>query len=198
MTDVEKKVNKVFRQITEIGYFDEVKGNEPIYPVLDELMINIPTIMTDYVNESQKVYGCCLVFSAYMIEKLKEEGVNAHMVASVEGDAIRASVIYQDGADFYIANPVEHIEYFTAENIAPEDRKNYYVADTCKLKSWSDDLNHSRFTLDEFVEKYGKVWLFGYPEKSTTLNKAMISRYDDENCIAPPDFARFDVKKLIR
>lgn len=198
MTEVEKKVNKAFRKITEIGYFDVVKGNEPIVPVLNKSMDEIPTIMTEQVNGSSKAYGCCFVFSACMIEMLKNDGVNAHMVASVEGEGIRASVIYQDGNEFYIANPVEHIEYFTAENIAPEDRKNYYVADTCKLKSWNDDLNHSRFTLDEFVEKYGKVWLFGYPEKSTTLNKAMISSYDDENCIAPPDSARFDVKKLIR
>ena len=198
MTEVEKKVNKAFRKIKEIGYFDVVKGNEPIYPVLDELMINIPTIMTDYVNESQKVYGCCFVFSACMIEKLKEEGVNAHMVASVEGEGIRASVIYQDGNDFYIANPVEHIEHFTDEDIALEDRKNYYIGDTCKLKSDKDGCDHSRFTLDEFVERYGKVWLFGYPEESTSLNEAMVSRYDDENCIAPPDAAQFDVKKLIK
>ena len=60
------------------------------------------------------------------LEILSKYNINAYMVTSIEGNGIRASVLYEDNGEMFIANPVEDIEYFTEKKIRPEDRYKYF------------------------------------------------------------------------
>lgn len=196
ITRTEKVINAAFREITEKGFFDIEKGNEPIPAVFNEEMSKIPSLMTDYVNSCG--YGCCFVFTAYMLKILAKYNINAYMVTSVEGNGIRASVLYEDDGEMFIANPVEDIEYFTKYRIKPEDRHKYYIDDTCTIVINEQQHNDSRYTIKEFSEKYGQLWVLGKmdSEGTITLSQAMSNRLN--NCIAPPEQANLDVKRLIR
>ena len=61
MTNISEVINLAFREITEKGLFDKIKGNEPIKKANDKPMSEVPGIMTEYVNDCG--YGCCFVFS---------------------------------------------------------------------------------------------------------------------------------------
>lgn len=129
MPNIKDVVNMAFRGITKKGFLDIEKGNLPITKVLNKEMFMIPDEMIGYVNECG--YGCCFVFSSYMLKILRDYGINTYMVTSKEGNGIRASVLYEDNGEMYIANPVEDIECFTEKGIKPEDRYKYYVEDSC-------------------------------------------------------------------
>ena len=74
---------------------------------------------------------------------------------------------------------------------------NYYIADTANMVMDNNIHNDSRYTLEEFQEKYGKVWLVGSMNNNTkTLNEEMSNI--NNKCIAPPDEATYDIKKLQR
>ena len=196
MTKIENIINIAFREITSKGYFDIEKGNAPIPAVFNKEMSVIPEEMTKYVNECG--YGCCFVFSAYMLEILKKYNINAYMVTSIEGNGIRASVLYEDEGQMFIANPVEDIEYFTANNIKPADRSKFYEGDTCNITIDGKQHNDSRYTIEEFCDKYGQLWVLGKMDSdaSMTLAEAMGKRLD--NCIAPPEKANVEIKSFIR
>ena len=196
MTNVSKIINLAFREITEKGFFDEKKGNEPIPKAINKSMSDVPDIMTEYVNNCG--YGCCFVFSAYMLKILEEYGVNAYMVTSIEGTGLRASVLYEDNGEMYIANPVEDIEYFTENGVKPEERHNYYIGDTCTMVIDGIEHNDSRYTIEDFSKKYGQLWVLGKmgKESDLTLSESMSKRKD--NCIAPPEEANISVNTLIR
>lgn len=196
MNKIETIVDAAFREITEKGFFDIQKGNEPIPAVFNKEMSIIPNVMTDYVNTCG--YGCCFVFSAYMLKILEKYGINAYMVTSVEGNGIRASVLYEDNGEMFIANPVEDIEYFTEKQIKPEDRHQYYIGDTCTMIIDGQQHNDSRYSVEDFCKKYGQLWVLGKmdSEESMTLAQAMDGR--PNNCIAPPEKANINIKSLIR
>ena len=196
MSKIEKIINIAFREITSKGYFDIEKGNAPIPAVFNSKMSVIPTEMTKYVNECG--YGCCFVFSAYMLEILERYDINAYMVTSVEGNGIRASVLYEDDGKMFIANPVEDIEYFTANNVSSAERNKYYDGDTCNMTKEGKVHNDSRYTVEELCNKYGQLWVLGKmnSDETMTLSEAMSKRLD--NCIAPPEKANIKIKELIR
>jgi len=196
MGKIETVVNTAFREITKKGIFDIEKGNEPIPTVLNKEMSTIPDLMTEYVNSCG--YGCCFVFSAYMLKILEKYDINAYMIASVEENGIRASVLYEDNGIMYIANPVEDVEYFTEKQIKPEDRHEYYIGDTCTMVIDGQEHNDSRYTVEEFCEKYGKVWLLGKmnSQETKTLSQAMNEM--GNKCILPPEEADVNIKTLIR
>ena len=187
-------VNLAFREITEKGFFDKKKGNEPIPGVFNKPMSVIPDVMTEYVNDCG--FGCCFVFSAYMIKILEQYGINAYMVTSIEDTGLRASVLYEDDGEMFIANPVEDIEYFTEKEIKLEDRCNYYIGNTATMMIDGNQHNDSRYTVEEFSKKYGQIWILGKMDSKSglTLSEAMSKRLG--NCIAPPDKANINIKKL--
>lgn len=199
MKKTELIINNAFREITEKGVFDIVKGNEPIPKIANKEMSIIPTELTNYVNECG--YGCCFVFSAYMLNILNKYNINAYLIATIEykdeKKGTRGSVLYEDDGKWYVANPVEDIEYFTKNNIPFKERKNYYLDDTATMIVDGIKHNDSRFTLEEFQEKYGTIWLVvSMNNNQKTLNEEMKNTKD--KCIAPPEYANYDLKKLIR
>jgi len=196
MKKIETIINAAFREITEKGYFDIEKGNKPIPEVFNKEMSIIPDAMTDYVNSCG--YGCCFVFSAYMLKILEKYNINAYMVTSIEGNGIRASVLYEDNGELFIANPVEDIEYFTEEQIKPEDRHKYYIGDTCTMVINGQKHNDSRYSVEDFCKKYGQLWVLGKmnSQESMTLAQAMKERLN--NCIAPPKESNINIKSLIK
>ena len=204
-----KKIDKIntkeivdfaFREITSIGIFNEKKGNKPIIPVLNRHMYVIPDAMTKAITEHKKDYGvgCCFVFSAYMMKILNNYGINNFMVATTEGNGIRASVMYEDDNTFYIANPVEDIEYFTQKHIySKKTRAKYYEGNTSTITINGKPHNSSRYTLDEFCKKYGNIWIIGSMSANSDekLSNSINSRFDRQ--IMPPEDANFDVKQLL-
>lgn len=159
-------------------------------------MSKIPNAMTDYVNECG--YGCCFVFSAYMIEILNKYGINSYMIGTVEDTGTRASVMYEDNGEFYFANPVEDIEYFTEHNIKPEDRADFYDGDSATMTIDGNKHNDSRYTLDEFCKKYGTMWVIGSMNNNSqdTLGTQFSSMQN--RTIMPPEQANYDIKKLLK
>lgn len=196
MSKVSEIVDYAFREITSKGYFDVDEGNKPIPGVWNKSMSCIPSAMTQFVNECGK--GCCFVFSAYMMKILNEHSINNFMVATVEGEGIRASVMYEDDGEFYIANPVEDIEFFTEHGIKPEDRAKFYDGESATMVVGDDSHNDSRYTLEEFEKKYGTIKVIGSMNKDseTTLCESMSTR--ESKIIMPPEKANYDVKKLLR
>ena len=199
MRKIDIIINSAFREITEKGVFDIAKGNEPIPKIANKEMSLVPSELTNYVNDCG--YGCCFVFSSYMLNILNRYNINAYLIATVEyyGDkkGTRASVLYEDNGKWYVANPVEDIEYFTNNNVPFEERKKYYLDDTATMIVDGITHNDSRYTLEEFQEKYGTIWLVGsMNDNPKTLNEEMSNIKD--KCIAPPEQANYDLKRLIK
>ena len=195
MSKVSEVVDRAFREITLKGYFDKVEGNKPIGAIMKEPMSSIPSAMTQHVNAGGK--GCCFVFSAYMMNILNNEGINNYMIGTIEDGDIRASVMYEDNGEFFIANPVEDIERFTEIGVKPEDRANFYDGDSATMIVGGESHNDSRYTLEEFEKKYGTIWVIGSMDKeSATLSESMGSM--GSRVIMPPEKANYDVKKLSR
>jgi len=201
-TNVEEIVNSAFREITSIGFFDIKKGNEPIKPVLNRHMYVIPNAMTKAIkNPKHKKdygFGCCFVFSAYMMKILNDYNINNFMVASNEGNGIRASVMYEDNGQFYIANPVEDIEYFTKKHFySKKTRAKYYEGNTSTMTINNKSHNDSRYTLDEFSQKYGDIYIIG--SMSTNSNERLLdsinSRFNRQ--IMPPEKNNFNINQLL-
>ena len=193
--NIAKIVDIAFRKITEIGFFDEEKGNEPIGPIYNKPMSIIPGAMTRYVNDSG--YGCCFVFSAYMMNILNKYNINNYMIATREGNGTRASVMYEDNGKFYVANPVEDIEYFTNHNITPNNRAKYYDGNTSTMIIDEKPHNDSRYTLDEFSKKYGDIWLIGSMSKNANKTLETNMKAMGNKQIMPPESANYDVKQLL-
>ena len=196
MENISKIIELAFRKITQKGVFDIEKGNAPIPSVFNEPMSIIPEVMTKYVNECG--YGCCFVFSSYMINIINQYKINSFLVGTIEDTGIRASVMYEENGIFYIANPVEDIEYFTANNVKPDDREKYYIGDSATMNINGITHNDSRYTLEEFEKKYGKIWIIGSMNQNSncTLANAMQTMYD--RIIMPGEEANFDKNKLLK
>ena len=144
-----------FREITGKGFFDIKKGNAPIPELMDKSMSMVPEKVTEYVNSCG--YGCCFVFSAYMLKILEEYDINAYMIATIEDTGLRASVLYEYDGQLYIANPVEDIEYFTDNDVQPKDSHGYYIYETSTMVVDGKRHDDSRYTIDEFEKKYGTI-----------------------------------------
>lgn len=189
-------VELAFRAITQKGYFDIQRGNAPIPEVADKAMSTIPEAMTEYVDECG--FGCCFVFSAYMMAILNKYSINNYMIGTAEGSGLRASVMYEDDGEFYVANPVEDIEYFTEHNVKPEERANYYDGDGATMIVDGKKHNDSRYTLEEFCKKYGTMCVIGSMNANAqdTLNAQVASK--TSRTIMPPEKANYDSKKLIK
>ena len=196
MKDTKKIVELAFREITEKGFFDIEKGNAPIPNVVNKPMSQIPNIMSKYVNECG--YGCCFVFSSYMINTLNRFGINCYLIGSKEEKGIRASVMYEDNGIFYIANPVEDIEYFTEHNILPENRYRFYKENSTDIIIDGKIFNTSRYTLDEFSRKYGKIWVIGSMNSTSNNTLSSSMKTCSKRVIMPTDFANYNVKKLVK
>ena len=196
MEKVTKIVELAFREITKKGFFDIEKGNAPIPGVWNEPMSTIPSAMTEYVDECG--YGCCFVFSSYMMKILNNYKINNYMIGTIEDTGTRASVMYEDNGEFYIANPVEDIEYFTKNNICPEDRENYYDGDTATMVIDGIRHNDSRYTLEDFEKKYGKIWVIGSMDKESNITLCDSMGTSAERIIMPPELANYDVKRLLK
>ena len=196
MQPISKIVEMAFVEITKIGNFDIVEGNKPIGGVYDGPMSVIPEKMTEYVNKCG--YGCCFVFSAYMMNILNRYGIKNYMVGTVEDNGIRASVMYEEDGEFYIANPVEDIEYFTNHNIKSEDRESYYEKNTANMIVDGKVHNDSHFTLKEFEKRYGKICVIGSMNNTDENTLADAMNTSMSRVIMPSEKANYDVKKLIK
>ena len=191
---IKQIVELAFREITRKGYFDIEKGNAPIPGVWNKAMSTIPTTMVNYVNDCG--YGCCFVFSAYLMSILNKYGINNYMIGTVEDTGTRASVMYEDNGEFYIANPVEDIEYFTSHNIKPEDRDNYYGGNSATMYVEGKKHDDSRYTLDEFCEKYGTMWIIGrMNENAEEILSTQFASMQDRT-IMPPEKRNYDIQLI--
>ena len=196
MANTKQIVDIAYREIVEKGYYDEIKGNAPIPGLMQDSMSSIPKSMTDYINECG--YGCCFVFSAYMMDILNKYNINCYMIGTVEDSATRASVMYEDNGVFYIANPVEDIEYFTKHKIKSEDRADYYVGNSATMIIDGIEHNDSRFTIEDFYKKYGKIWIIGSMNKEaiTTLYNSLSTCAN--RIIMPPEIANYNANSLLK
>ncbi len=189
-------VELAFRKITEKGYFDIENGDIPIPEIWNEPMSSIPNTMSNYVDTCG--YGNCFVFSACMMSILNKYGINSYMIGTMEDTKIKTAVMYEDGGEFYVANPAEDIEYFTSHNIRSEDRADYYDGDSATVCINENKHNNSRYTLDEFCEKYGTIWVIGNMNENSqdTLETQFASM--ESRTIMPPEKRNYDVKQLIK
>lgn len=176
---MEKKeiIERAYNEIVAKGIFDIKEGNEPIN--MNDKLSEIPAKMYQHINKGGK--GCCFVFSAYLMKVLHDQGIASAMVMSVEGTGTRASVIYQDNGEFYIANPVADIEMFTKKDI-PSVLRNFTI------NSPENKYKNSRIPLQEFANEFGQVSYLAdfYSEEKckTTLAEAM----EQTRVIAEPDY----------
>ena len=197
ISSVEEIVNSAFKKITQIGILDKEMGNKPINESIENntLMSDIPNKMTEFIEKNNGL-GCCFIFSAYIMKILNEHDINNFMIITTEKDLedkdkmdSRASVMYEDNGQFYIANPAEDIEYFTQHEIKKEDRVKYYEEDKTTTSINGERHNAARYTINEFYEKCylspttknefkdeeKNVWLLGSMSKDSTktLSEAM-------------------------
>lgn len=143
-------IERAYNEIVAKGILDVVEGNRPI-DVNDQLS-EIPNKMYKHINKGGK--GCCFVFSAYLMKLLHEQGIASAMVMTVEDTETRASVMYQDGEEFYIANPVADIEMFTQKEV-PAVWRNF------TMSSPENKYKNSRIPLQEFANEFGQVSYLG-------------------------------------
>ena len=110
--------------------------------------------MYEHINNGGK--GCCFVFSAYMMKCLYDNGIEASMISTPEGNGIRASILYRDEEELYVANPVNDIEYFTEHKI-PSYLRNSFYEDTILITKDNKKLDSSRILVKDFADMYGKI-----------------------------------------
>lgn len=181
--DKHKIVKNAYQEIICKGILDVVKGNKFINKILNEKMASVPSLANEYINNKGK--GCCFIFAAYMINILKDAGITCYMVATNENIGLRAAVLYNINGKWFVANPVDDIEYFTENKIIGNDRLKYYVKDTNIFTETGKD--KSRYSLEEYVSTYGSILMIGhmYNTNDTTLRKALGSTINrvliDEN-----------------
>lgn len=191
VNQVEFIVNLAFREVTNKVCLDIIKGNQLFEEISDYKMKDIPDYLVNYVNKYN--YGCSFVFSAYMISILNDYGIRSYMIGTKEGAGIRASVLYEKDGEYYVANPVEDIKYFTENNITSDYRKYFYLEDTAKMLRNSKFHDDSCYTLEEFPRKYGDVWFIG----SMTCNDDEIFGEEvkkcKQRCIAPPEHRNYEI-----
>jgi len=191
--EIQKIVDVAYREIVRKAHYNLAKGNVVIPLVWNSQMSEIPSRITDFINE--KGFGSSFVFSAYLIHILNQYGINAKMIGHEEAGKIRVSVLYEKDGKQYVANPTEDIEYFTENGINPEDRDSYYIGDTAVVIRDDVVYNSSSYALEEFAEKYGDVWLIGsmsMDSKETLKEQIDIMR---TRCIAPPKHANYSLNR---
>ena len=170
-------IERAYNEIVAKGIFDIEEGNKPI-EVNDQLRY-IPEKMYKHINKGGK--GCCFVFSAYLMKLLHEQGIASAMVTTTEVTDTRASVLYQDSGQFYVANPVADIEMFTKKDV-PSVLRNFII------NSQENKYKNSRIPLQEFANEFGQVSYLGdfFSEEKgkITLGQAM----EQTTIIATPDY----------
>ena len=166
--DVKRIVSDAFLEITSKGVYDVKEDNKPID--LSDKVKDIPNKMYNHVNIGGK--GCCFVFSAYMLKCLYDNDVEASMVVTPEEKGIRASVMYKDDDEMYVANPVNDIEYFTEHNIPNSRRNRFYVGTTLVTRN-NTTFDSSRIPLQDFANMYGDVTEIGSFTDQETLQQKM-------------------------
>lgn len=155
-------VTQTFKEVTSKVNFDINAGqNVDVTMPLSEF---VPSIVKHIDNGD---VGCCLHSSVYLCKLLNDRGIYSEIVLTPEptllpnGETrtdLRASVLYIDDGNLYVANPVEDAEVFTEKGIKREERKPYYEADTCRLTIPKDGIvseDASRIPLTDYVNKYG-------------------------------------------
>lgn len=196
MKSINDIVSEAYKKVTEIGEYDVEEGNKPIN--LEEKISNIPEKMYEHLISGGK--GCCFVFSVALMKLMQEEGIETWMIGTPEGTGTRASVLYKDQEEFFVANPVEDIEYFTEKKLNKEERRKLYNETSAKMKK-DDSTQHddSRIPLQEFADRYGDVCVIGNfsKEKDTTLMKGIKDK-DDIVIAKPKDYkiSSADLAKL--
>lgn len=183
---ISNAVRLAYRKVTEIGTFDVIQGNKVI-DFNDDLDL-VPKKFHDYVDENKT--GCCLVFATYMLKELRDKGFISHIIFTKEGNGIRGSLLYFDEGEYFVANPVQDIEYFTNKDLDREKRKDSFVDDSCILVT--DDGNthdDSRIPLQIFANKYGEVKYFSsyYDDNVRSFAEAFKRASSDEMVIASPE-----------
>lgn len=191
--ETQKIVDVAYREIVRKAHYNLVKGNVVIPLVWNSQMSEIPSRITDFINE--KGFGSSFIFSAYLIHILNQYGINAQMIGNEKDGKIRVSVLYEKDGKQYVASPTEDIEYFTEKGIKSEDRDSYYIGDTTVVIK--DDVvnNSASYTLEDFSEKYGDIWLIGSMtmDSRETLKEQMdLMR---TRCIAPQNRANYNLNR---
>ncbi len=168
MKNIKQIVSDAFLEITTKGEIDIKEGNKPID--MNDKVSDIPNKMYEHVNNGGK--GCCFVFASYMLKCLYDNDVEASMITTPEGNGIRASVLYEDAGEKYVANPVNDIEYFTEHEIPSAWRNMHYVGTTLITRN-NKTFDSSRIPLQDFANMYGDVKEIGSFTDETDLKTKM-------------------------
>ena len=191
--EIQRVVDVAYREIVKKGHYNLQKGNVIIPLVWNSQMSTIPNRMFDFINE--KGFGSSFVFSAYLIHILNQYGISAQMIASEKDNGLRVSVLYEIDGKEYIANPGEDIEYFTKKGISPDSRDSYYIGDTTVMNKDGVISNAASYTIEEYSEKFGDVWVIG--SMSMDSQETLKDQIDcvKSRCIAPPEHANYALKR---
>ena len=136
---------------------------------LKELANNI----VEYIDNGNK--GCCFHASVYLSKLLHDNGINSEIILTIEPTVLengetrqdlRASVMLKDNGKWIVMNPIEDVEFFEKNNIASENRDNYYEGDTTKLIGSKDGIfsfDAANVELSDFITRYGNgsAWTIG-------------------------------------
>lgn len=192
--NIREVVDKAYREITSFGVFDKIAGNAPVD-------------MSDILKDTQKKYsehlikngkGCCLLFATYMLQVLHKNGIESSIVFTPEGDGIRGSLLYKDNGQYFVANPVEDIEFFTDNCILSDMRSTYYEYNSSIFKGKNTNHDDSRIPLQEFADRYGTVRYFTnyYSDTVDTFYDAYVRAFTDEYIIALPEVGKNNKKRV--
>ena len=161
-------VDFIYKDVTTKGIYDLSSGNKAID--IEDKLSDIPKKMYDYVNNNLK--GNDFVFSSYIMYMMHQNGINSDMIITDEENEFRSSVLYTDDNEFYVADPISDIKYFTNNDISLENRVLMY--DGGRLITDNSAFDSSRIPLDEFYKMHGKIDKFpNFFDSDITLEEAM-------------------------
>ena len=176
---MEKKeiIERAFNDIVARGCWNEEKCDEAVNE--KDLLRDIPEKMYKHINRGGE--GESIVFAAYLMKLLHDQGISSAMVNVCPCSESVAAVMYQDGEEFYIANPSTLIERFTKKQVIPELRNFILYSPENKYKN-------SRIPLQEFANEYGQVSYLGDFFSSDKGNITLDEAEKQRRIVATPDY----------
>lgn len=161
-------IERAYNELVALGQWNREEGSKQFEVSQKDLFSEIPEKMYRHIYRGGE--GDSFVFSACLMKKLHAQGISCAMVNVCKESEIMSAVMYQDGEDFYIANPATQIENFTKKKVISELRNFTLYSPENKYKN-------SRIPLQEFANEFGQVSyvgdFFSSDKGSITLEEAM-------------------------
>ena len=173
-----KNIISIYTPITSRGRYNLSVANE----INAELLGDNPSTY-ELLKRNKKVIegchlGCCINFSLYLMEKLKENGIHSMLIATPEGNGKKTSVAYEKNGSWFVADIVEDIKFlskiendYARENslqpvyrkeIRKNFREHFYAHYEIPLEDFKKE--------HEYVEMYADI--FSYEGKMSDFFKS--------------------------